>query len=379
MMRSVTKLAALVLALAVICVSLVSCTMFEEFKVYSCGSGFYFNRSDKKSYEIKELSQKSDGNYFYLEDYFYSEELGKEYKIKGSLFNVGSVYLAKKSDHYNPEVYTFELMDYHNGVLRITKDMNYVELVSDRPDENINAYILIEERELPLDITFNNVSIATEWGIPVIFSAAFTDINIILKGENFVESITPSDTVAEFAERVKGAMSVQEQAHYEALEEIKYLSDSISGKNSSGDVAHHYFTLATGALNTWTDVILGGIENIFSGKEGAKGMDGASAIVHPCGISVYGDGSLSIKGGSGASGGDAGTGIFGTSDGGAGGNGGSGISCANFLDASGNITAEGGIGGNGGAAANGLIGSGNNGSKGKDASAINVSNPRKEK
>ncbi len=378
MLKSTFKAISIVLLVSILAITLSSCSFFEKFEVYSCGSGFYFNRSDKNSYEIKELGEKSEGNYFYLDDYFYSEELGSEYKIKGTLFNVGSVYLAKKSDHYNQEVYSFELMDYHNKVLKITKDMNYVELTSDRPDENINTYILIEERTLPLDITLNNVSIATKWGIPVVFSAAFTDINVILKGENHIESITPSNTVAQLIERMKGTLSAQEKLHYDTLEEIKYLSDTVNGKNSSGDVAHHYFTLATDSLNTWTDAVLGGIESVISGKEGAKGMDGATAIVHPCGISFAGEGSLSVKGGSGAAGGNANVSILGTADGGAGGNGGSGISCANFLDVTGRLNVEGGFGGNGGAASSGLIGSGSSGAKGQNAVAINVSNPRKE-
>ncbi len=378
MLKSLIKVLSLVLVISVLGSILCACSLFEEFTVYSCASGFYFNKSSDKTYKIEALDATSSGNYFYLEDYFCSEELGEEYEIKRGLFKVGSVYLAKKSDHYNPEVYTFEAMDYHNDVLRITSDMNYVEIVSDRPDENVSVYILVEERELPLDITFNNVRLETKWGIPVMFSAAFTDINIILKGENHLESTTPSDTVAALVERIKGAYSKQEEIHYAMVEEVKYLLDTTEGKNSAGDVAHHYFTHVTTSLNPLTDAILNGLDDMFSGKEGAKGMDGAPAILVSKGISVSGDGTLYVKGGSGASGGDAGIGIFGTSDGGAGGNGASGISCASYLCTSGGVTAEGGYGGSGGEAAKGLIGSGSRGAKGSDASGVSVTNPRRE-
>ena len=64
-----------------ICVALILCMLFslagckekEPFEITYCGSGFYFNRPDSKTYKIKALGVESTGNYFFLEDYFVSE------------------------------------------------------------------------------------------------------------------------------------------------------------------------------------------------------------------------------------------------------------------------------------------------------------------
>lgn len=378
MMKTVLRVISLVLLISLMGITLSACSLFEKFTVYSCASGFYFNKSGDKTYKIEELDVESDGNYFYLEDYFYSESLGTEYKIKRGLFNVGSVYLAKKSDHYNEEVYTFDIAEYKDKYLKITPEMNYVEITSSTPDKAVATYIQIEERELPLDLTLNNVNIKAGWGIPALFVASKSDVNLILKGENSIEAVTPNDTLAALYQRLKGTLSDAEELFYDTLRERQYLIDAWNGEKASGDVTYHYFDMVSDLMKDGMDSIVGSFENLFEGKEGAQGMHGASAIVSPAGISVSGEGSLYAKGGSGASGGDAGVGIFGTSDGGDGGNGGSGFSCLQFLDITGNLNTEGGVGGQGGEAAKGLMASGNKGAKGKDGLGVSVTNPKED-
>ena len=132
---------------------------FEEFQVYSCGSGFYFNRSAAITYKIKELGITSEENYFILDDYFVSNEYGTEYKIKGNIFNVGSVYLAKKSEYYNPEIYRFNLDTYDSEILTITPEMSYVEIYSSDPNKEHTLMVNVEKRDFPVDITLENVNI----------------------------------------------------------------------------------------------------------------------------------------------------------------------------------------------------------------------------
>ena len=120
------KLICLLLVLA-LAIPFAGCSS-EEIEVVSCGSGFYFNGD--KEYEVVELGTSTTGNSFYHEDYFYSERLGEKYTLKSGWFDTHDIYLAKKSEHYNSEVYRFDLADYHRSVLPIEPTMNYVEIFS---------------------------------------------------------------------------------------------------------------------------------------------------------------------------------------------------------------------------------------------------------
>lgn len=354
---------------------------FSKFEVNSCGSGFYFNRSAKLSYTIKELDVKAESNYFYLEDYFYSEELGQEYTVKGRLLDVGKVYLAKKSEHYNPEKYVFDIANMDTYALTITKEMNYVEITSSSPAEEIDMYIHIESREIPLDLTLNNVNIRTEKGVPVIMSSAFTDINVILKGESSLKAGGKSVTLDELIDQIKNnKLSEQEKKYYDAVNELEYAKESLSGKNSMADVSFHYFDKLNKYSMKSIDKLLDGVSNVLGGKEGAEGADGSAAFIHPCGISFSGEGSLYLLGGAGGKGGSASVSLMGQADGGDGGNGGEGLVCGALLDLTGNLEIEGGWGGSGGEPSKGLMGSmGSTGRKGKNGESVSVANPRREK
>ncbi|MBO5778378.1 MAG: hypothetical protein J6R82_02295, partial [Clostridia bacterium] len=363
---------------------MLSACSYEKFAVYSCGSGFYFNRSDDRTYKIPDLDVESDGNYFYLEDYFCSDELGTEYKIKNGLFTVGSVYLAKKSDHYNAERYSFDVWEHNDNSIVITSEMNYVELTSSKPDEAANTYIHIEDRELPLDLTFNNVKICATSGTPVVFSAAFADINVILVGENDLSVGRQRFTLEQLVQHLQNeVISSQLKLYYDTMEEMNFAEDAITGKLDSQVVADHYRSKVTDLLigvgESWVG-ILDGIGTVFNGIEGVAGLDGTTAFVHPCGVSIAGEGSATIQGGGGRDGSDASASLFGTADGGDGGDGGSGICCGSYLDTTGRVNLIGGGLGQGGEPSKGLLGSnGSRGNNGIEGVPAEIANPRNEK
>lgn len=372
----------LVLMTVMLCGMLSSCG-FEEFTVYTCGSGFYFNRSNDATYTIPDLDVESTGNYFYLEDYFCSEELGTEYKIKRGFFTVGSVWLAKKSDHYEEPMYSFDVWEHHDNSIVITSDMHCVEFTSSKPDEPANVYIQITERDLPLDLIFNNVKICATSGTPVVFSSALTDINVILIGENELSVGRQRFTLEQLVQHLqKEAVSSQLKLYYDTMEELSFAEDAFYGKVDSQVVADHYRNTVTNLLigvgESWVG-ILEGVGTVFNGKEGVAGLDGVPAIVHPCGISISGEGSITITGGGGRDGSDAGASLFGTADGGDGGNGGSGICCGSYLDVNGKVTLQGGGLGQGGEPSQGLFGSnGSRGNNGVEGAPAEIANPREE-
>ncbi len=286
---------------------------FSEFTVYSCGSGFYFNRTDLLTYSIPELDVRSEGNSFYLEDYFVSEELGTEYKIKGKLFNVGSVYLAKKSDHYDPKQYTFDICDYQDQALVITAAMQYVTLTSSQPDKAMNVYLHVEERTLPLDLTLKEVNICATGGTPALFLGAFADINMILQGENCLSvgqaRHTLPDFVRYFADDV---LNVQESLYYKTLQGVQK-NHGANGQTSSDQYMETVGDLLVGVGESWMD-LLDGMTDVLNGVDGMDGMNGLPALVHPCGISFAGSGSLSLQGGGGGQGGAPSKGLLGSHD-----------------------------------------------------------------
>ena len=327
---------------------------FTEFEVYSCGSGFYFNRAVDWSYEIKELGVESDENYFYLEDYFVSEELGTEYDIKGNIFKVGSVYLAKKSDYYNPEVFEFDLDTYDSNVIVITPEMSYVEIYSNNPNVTHSLSISIEQRSLPVDITFKDVNIMSEDAIPVLFSAALTDINIKLVGKNTIKAGATSYTVKGLAEKITdGIFSFVEQNFYESIkcvyDEMKFIDDAVDGNHNLLRIASHYAMEVESLYDVFVVNTIDAAISLLGGSTGIEGAKGASAFMVPCGMSIGGTGTLSITGGDGGNGGSASESLLGTADGGNGGEGGAAISCATIVVSQGTkVLANGGKGGMGG-------------------------------
>ena len=373
------KVLSLSLLLSMLCTLLCSCSIFK-FEVYSCGSGFYLNKSPNRTYKIKALDAESTENYFYLSDYFVSESLGTEYKIKRGLFNIGSVYLAKKADYYNPKKFSFNLDTYESDIIKITSDMSYVEIYSSNPNKEHNIQIHIESRSIPVDITFRNVCLVSPAGVPVIFSKAACDINLIAEGTNVITAGTAKLTLEEWIKKVRDdALSAVQKEFISAVKvvskEFSYLKSVAKQEETLGEVSAHYFQYITDLELTLLENAWDKFIGVLGGKTGSPGKDGTTAILAPCGISIAGKGSIDIKGASGGNGGNASASLTGQANGGTGGNGGDAISCSNYLEASTvTVKLEGGFGGNGGEPSKsgfGLFGSsGNKGASGKKGEDI---------
>lgn len=356
----------------------------EELEIYSCGNAFYINQPNK-TYTIKELGVTSNGNAFFVDGYFCSEELGDPYAIKDGWFNVGTVYLAKKSSFYDSTVHEFNLDNYNEPVINITEDMDYVRIYSSDENNKHCLYINIEPRELPLDLVLENVQIYTDYGIPVIFSQTYQDINLILKGKNKLSAgVSYNFTYKSFQERVNDEISVMEEKFYNEYESAKdAINNFPDGVMSEGIVDHtygHLINSADKALDAFENVLQGTIDMV-AGVDGVKGFDGIACIVHAGGISVNGTGSLSVYGGDGSTGEDAASSLLGTADGGPGGNGAPALCCARYLSLDPvQVQLHGGEGGEGGDPSEGGFGifgsSGDKGSKGRKGVDYSIASPR---
>ena len=353
--------------------SFTGCKEDDPFEVYSCGDGFYFNRSGDNTYKIKELGLESNGNCFVTDEYFVSEELGEEYVIKKGLFKVGSVYLAKKSDHYNSEQFRFNVQEYNNNILAITPEMNYVELYSEGIDSVALQVQVMSGRKTPLDLTLNNVKVLSPNGIPVIFSGATTDVNIILKGKNELISGDQIFTREELLNRLKDkTLDEVTMTFYDTINELQKTGNAIANEDIVGALNHALRTLGEAAKDAW-EGLGNAVDTVVSGIDGFEGAAGATTVIISGGLSFSGDGSIVIKGGKGANGSSASGSITGSASGGKGGDGGDAVACNAYLDLSGQVHAEGGMGGLGGQGSQGWLGaSGSTGANGQPGIAFNV-------
>ncbi|MBR2377493.1 MAG: hypothetical protein IKA85_07000 [Clostridia bacterium] len=354
---------------------------WTKFEVTTSASGFSINRSSNWSYSIDELGIKQKSNNFYLEDYFVSEELGEEYTIKGRFFPMGKVKLAKKSEHYNQQEYNFNLIEYHNRVITITENMNYVRIYSNS-GSTVCTYIRIEKRSTPVDIILENANILSAPGVPAICSVGICDVNIIARGNCSLQAGRQTFTVEDLKKMVKTNITDPLiRSHYEDLtyvyNEIQYWNN---GKDKTfGEIYEHYGLQLANSLLSFTEgafnFVVGGASMIIGGRKGDDGAAGSDTIIILGGLSVKCEGNLRVEGGRGGNGLNASNSLAGTADGGDGGNGGDGICCLSFItaDTYGEdvLTIEGGAGGNGGEPSKGgfgLLGSsgsrGNQGRKG---------------
>lgn len=360
-MKKQVKLIALVLLVATVLCMLSACGMFaDKFALYSCGSGFYFNRSSEKEYEIKDLAAKGNGNSFYLDGFFCSETLGSEYKIKNGLFTVGTVKLAKKSEHYNPKVYKFDLDIMEPQVIEITPEMNYVELTMGELSPAANFAIYVQERTLPLDLTMNNVKIKTVASIPAIFSPSPVDINVILKGNCEIAAgnqYNTCESLKTYIENHEASFTAEERYFYEESERILEKSGTLILNDFKGALAQLVRrNVGDGNENKFEDAIFGDV---------SAGAHGSHALMVNGGICFSGNGSVNLRGGNGGKGGDRSNSLSGMDDGGAGGNGGCGAWCRQYMiGATATVDAVGGTGGEGGAPSKGLYSSFMGGKKG---------------
>ena len=385
-MKKSLKASAILVLIALILLMLSGCRVYkEDFTVYDCGSGFYFNREDKFNYFISELDLESNGNYFCCEDYFYSEELGKKYTLTDGLFDIGYVYLAKKSDYYNETVYSFDVDSYDQDSILITADMDYVHIFSES-GKSKELFIYVEPRDFPLDITLENVNLYTSSAVPVFLSGAKSAINIKLVGSNSFKagsfgqrSSSNSDLLQNGLTKIENVFNSSYDSLVDYIEgHPDYLSFSNFNQTTYSAIGRICKT-SSNLIENFID----GVFNFWGGEEGSEGIRGISCFMHLGGLSFYGDGSIYIEGGKGENGMDASNSLAGSANGGKGGQGGTGLICSYFINHNEVAAISGGDGGKGGAPSKGLWGyagsSGEYGKEGAKGATTNITVPRREK
>ena len=349
--------------------SLVGCNFLKgQFTVYACGSAITFNRSDNAKYKIKGLDIKFNGNSYYFDDYFYSEELGEKYTIRKGLTKVGEIYLAKKSDYFSDEVHKIHIDTYSKDVLSITPDMNNVHILSKSGNAK-ELIIAIEDRDYPLDITFENVNTYTKSALPVFFSGTFADININLIGQNSFTAGSFEERKETLSTKLENGLTNMENFFTDiydgTLDVINEVPDYFDDKSVVDVLSDQLLHIGKTSANVF-EGILDGWMSIWTGSDGITGRDGVTCFFHLGGVSFRGDGSITITGGKGGKGGNAKDSIVGMANGGNGGRGGAGLVAARYLDFCTSNVIQGGSGGKGGDPSDAFFGlGGSSGERGR--------------
>ena len=331
--------------------SMVGCNFLKgKFTVYACGSAITFNRGEHAKYKIKELDIKFKGNSYYFEDYFYSEELGEKYTIRKGLAKVGEIYLAKKSDYFGDEVHRIHIDTYSSDVLSITPDMGRVHILS-KSGKAKELIIAIEDRDYPLDITFENVHIYTKSALPVFFSGTYSDLNINLIGDNSFSAGSLEERSETLSDKLENGLTNMENFFTDiydgTLDVVNEIPDYFDNKNVTDVLSDQLLHIGKTSANIF-EGMLDGWMSMWTGSDGITGRDGVTCFFHLGGVSLSGDGKITITGGKGGRGGNAKDSIMGMANGGNGGSGGIGLVAARYLDFCTDNLIQGGSGGSGG-------------------------------
>lgn len=322
-------------ALVVAIMFISSCsTQKRVVRVFTAGSSICISGEDNKTYEIKKIGAKTTTGVLNFNDYYVSEN-GTPFEItnkKGQV--VSTVYLAKKSETYNPQIYEFNLDEYEGCGIIITSEMDYVRIYSGDPTVPHNITIIVDyERTKPCDIEFENVYIDTAEYVSVFRNFSQCDVNIKLEGNN----------------RFVAGEFVGLDEYYEAIHDKKYdeAGDLVIGTTLA--FAYYYFEIS--AANAYIDTIKGngtfsenftsstehmvsvlkesidGFGTLINNQPGQDGYEGMPAFVSLGNMYFYGNGTTTIVGGNGCDGTDAYEKGFGANSvkGGDGGDGGSAV------------------------------------------------------
>ena len=319
--------------------------------------------SSRQSYYIEGIENnnqfvKADGvQVFQNPDYCVSEN-GSSYNIVSSSGEVVGKVSLERADEVNHNYMEVDVATCSENFVKIpaacTKFRVYTSVFGGEQPLSIQ----VEEREAPLEIIFDNVSLEAPDMSPVLYSVSNAPINMTVRGSvtliggknpyhandisDMDRLLDTLDTAANaycvvMTSAVAGAASIYKGAEYYAN-----MFEGISG-----------LQLAT-MENAWNKV-----ETLFNGENGATGLNGIPAVQLVGDLNIVGEDSpsLMIRGGQGGKGGRGVDGFINTTSGGRGGNGGAGLICNRLVNGIGySMTVESGAGGEGGEGGKNVIG-----------------------
>ena len=317
----------------------------------------------EESYSIKGIEkggqfERVDGLHVFQNPDYCVFDGGDTYEIVNSSGEVvASVKLieAKELEH---ELLEVDAATYTQGILKVPSTCTRLRVYTSVEGGEKPMSIQIEDREAPLDLVLDNVSITAPDMSPVLYSLSKAPVNLTVKGSVTLEGGKNPYNASDVSNMDRFLDTLDTSANAYCV----VMVSAIGGAASIYKGTEYYATMFKGITglqlatmeNAWNKV-----EELFNGEDGAAGLDGIAAVQLQGDLNIVSvEGSyLKLLGGQGGRGGDGVDGFINTTRGGRGGNGAPGLICDRLVNGLGSrFFVEAGPGGEGGAGGKNVVG-----------------------
>jgi hypothetical protein len=262
---------------------------------------------------------------------------------------------AKELEH---ELLEVDAATYTQGILKVPSTCTRLIVYTSVEGGEKPMSIQIEDREAPLDLVLDNVSITAPDMSPVLYSLSKAPVNLTVKGSVTLEGGKNPYNASDVSNMDRFLDTLDTSANAYCV----VMVSAIGGAASIYKGTEYYATMFKGITglqlatmeNAWNKV-----EDLFNGEDGAAGLDGIAAVQLQGDLNIVSvEGSyLKLLGGQGGRGGDGVDGFINTTRGGRGGNGAPGLICDRLVNGLGSrFLVEAGPGGEGGAGGKNVVG-----------------------
>ena len=319
--------------------------------------------SPKQSYYVEGVETnnqfvKAEGLLVFQNPDYYVAKDGTPYNIVNSSGEVvGSVSL-KRADEIEHSYMEVDAATYTESFVKIPSTCTKFRVYTSVIQGEQPLSILVEERETPLDIIFDNVSLTAPDMSPAFYSVSDAPINMTVRGNVALiggknpynaNDISNADRFFDTLDTAGNAYCV-------------VMATAIAGAASIYKGTEYYADMFKGISglqlltmeNAW-----GKVEGLINGENGATGLDGIPAVQIMGDLNIIGENVpyLVLRGGQGGKGGPGSDGLINTTTGGRGGNGGAGLICNRLVNGIGDaVFVESGAGGEGGEGGKNIVG-----------------------
>lgn len=333
-------------------------------KVDSIGDAVFLRYAGSRgSYYLEGLGDSgwfryADGLFVFFDPMYSVTETGESYNIVNSNGETVGTVKLKKQETVPADRLEIDAATHNAELVKVPATCTSLRVYTSVPEGERPISIQVEQRDTPLEIIFEDVTLTAPDFCPVLYSVSQAPVNVKVKGKVTLKGGKNPFTAAD----ISGADRLLDTLDTAANAYCVVMISAVGGAASIYKGAEYYSEMFTGisALqlavmeNSWNKV-----ENLFNGSDGATGLDGIPAVQLVGDLSVTGEegARLYLWGGEGARGGNGLGGFINTTRGGKGGNGASALICDRLFNGLGfNLYTQAGAGGVGGSGGKNIVG-----------------------
>lgn len=321
----------------------------DKLIIQQAGSAVTLLNHANGTYRIEGIDGEFKNGIWTNEDYIYSPSGATYYVTNASGKKVGTVNLKLKEKAIKNEL-TIDLATYGDAGCTVSDDVDSVYIYSGAEKYCGAFVVIVDERDKPLCIEFQNVEIVNDGTVGVIYNLSDEAIDIKLNDSVVLSAGT--------APNASGGSTVAGNMTSFLFNYVKTLFKSGSELSSLGSYAltglTGDFKYIENYVNKLTDMAKASVDSLSTllfGTNGATGASGVPAIISEGPVHLHGT-NAKITGGSGGNGGNGSGSFLAQANGGNGGNAAPAIVASSIILSSGRSSVKlqagsPGIGGNG--------------------------------